>query len=288
MLKPSGVTLVLVLIAAAAARPARAAAAASPAAPTPSATPSAATVSPAPSASDALYKATSHRSFDDVDYWASVFDDPKRAEWQKPSELVAALGIRGGQSVADLGAGTGYFSRYLAAAVGERGTVFAVETEPNMVARLRERSESERTANVVPILASFDNPRLPPAAVDLVLVVDTYHHIDDRLAYLRRLARVLRRGGRIAIVDWEKRDLPVGPPMDHKLAREQVITEMESAGYELRDAPAVLPYQYVLIFAPRLGARPTQSVPAAPTSPPRGGTSAAHRHSRSMRKTIPR
>ncbi len=207
--------------------------------------------SPAPSITDALYKATSHRSFDDVGYWSSVFDDPTRAEWQKPAELVAALGLRPGQTVADLGAGTGYFSRLLATAVGETGTVLAVETEPNMVARLRERSESERTRNVVPILASFDNPRLPAASVDVVLIVDTYHHIDDRLPYLQRLIHVLRPGGRVAIVDWEKHDLPVGPPPDHKLAREQVVAEMQSAGYELRESPAILPYQYVLIFAPR-------------------------------------
>ena len=178
--------------------------------------------------------------------------------------VVRALGLRAGMTVADLGAGTGYFSRFLSAAVGPDGTVFALDPEPKMVEHLRARAEAERTGNVVPVLASLDDARLPAGAVDVILVVDTYHHIDDRLAYLRRLARVLRRGGRIAIVDWEKRDLPVGPPMDHKLAREQVITEMQSAGYELRDAPAVLPYQYVLIFAPRLGARPTQPVPASP------------------------
>jgi SAM-dependent methyltransferase len=86
--------------------------------------------------------------------------------------------------VADLGAGTGYFSRYLDAAVGPRGVVFAVDTEPNLVAYLRTRAE-ERTASVVPVLASRDDPRLPPRALDLVLVVDTYHHLDRRLAYLQ-------------------------------------------------------------------------------------------------------
>jgi predicted methyltransferase len=197
-----------------------------------------------------LYKATSRRSFDDVAYWSGVFDDPARDAWQKPAELVAALDLRPGMTVADLGAGTGYFSRHLSAAVGATGTVFAVETEPNMVAKLRERSKHEQTANVTPVLASFDNPRLPPRAIDLVLIVDTFHHIDDRLPYLRRLAAVLTPEGRVAIVDWEKRDLPVGPPPDHKIAREQVVAEMESAGYVLRAAPAVLPYQYFLIFAP--------------------------------------
>src|SRR5205085_1291085 len=157
--------------------------------------------------------------------------------------------LRDGMAVADLGAGTGYFSRRLSQAVGAGGTVFAVETEPNMVAKLRERSEQEATANLVPVLASFGNPRLPPRAVDLVLIVDTFHHLDDRLTYLRRLAAALKPGGRVAIVDWEKHDMPVGPPAEHKLAREQVVRELESAGYQLRESPAVLPYQYLLIFA---------------------------------------
>jgi ubiquinone/menaquinone biosynthesis C-methylase UbiE len=195
--------------------------------------------------------ATSHRSFADVDQWAKVFDDPARDAWQKPAEVVRALALRPGMCVADLGAGTGYFSRHLAAAVGAEGSVLAVDPEPNMVAHLRARAERERTPNVVPILASPDNPRLPAGASDLILVVDTYHHIDGRLAYFRALRRALRAGGRVAIIDWQKRELPVGPPMEHKLARDQVIGEMKAAGYTLSDEPDVLPYQYFLVFHPR-------------------------------------
>jgi ubiquinone/menaquinone biosynthesis C-methylase UbiE len=150
--------------------------------------------------------------------------------------------------VADLGAGTGYFSRYLDAAVGPTGVVFAVDTEPNLVAHLRTRAEQERTARIIPILASLDDPRLPPHALDLVLIVDTYHHLDDRLAYLRRLSRALKPRGRVAIVDWQKHDLPIGPPPEHKLARSQVVEEMQAAGYVLVGEPVLLPHQYVLIF----------------------------------------
>ena len=130
--------------------------------------------------------ATSTHDFADVKYWSSVFDDPARDVWQKPKELVASLDIRRGSVVADLGAGTGYFSRYLAAAVGPDGTVLAVETEPNLVAHLRERAERENTPNVEPVLASPADPRLPAGGVDVILVVDTYHHIDDRRTYARR------------------------------------------------------------------------------------------------------
>ena len=197
------------------------------------------------------HDATSRHSFDDVEHWTKVFDDPGRDAWQKPTALVEALELRPGACVADLGAGTGYMSRHLAAAVGPRGTVLAVDTEPNLVVHLRARAEREGTANVVPVLASPDNPRLPTGMVDLVLVVDTYHHLDDRLRYLRALREALRPGGRVAIVDWHERPLPVGPPPEHKLARARVLAEMDEAGYALVGEPDVLPYQYFLIFRPR-------------------------------------
>ena len=189
--------------------------------------------------------------FEDVAKWTKVFDDPARDEWQKPGALVQALKLTPGTRVADLGAGTGYFSGYLSKSVGDEGTVFAVDTEPNLVVHLRERAEHEDTPKVVPILASPDNPRLPAASVDVVLIVDTYHHIDARRTYFLGLQRSLTRDGRVAIIDWHKRDLPVGPPPSHKLAREQVLEEMVAAGYVLVEEPSVLPYQYFLIFRPR-------------------------------------
>jgi ubiquinone/menaquinone biosynthesis C-methylase UbiE len=197
------------------------------------------------------HDATVHHPFDDPEQWSKVFDDPGRDAWQKPHELVDALHLQPGQRVADLGAGTGYFSRVLSAAVGADGTVFAVELEPNLVTHLRDRAEREHTKNVVPVLASADDPRLPTGSVDVVLIVDTYHHVDDRITYFRSLRRALRPAGRVAIVDWQKRPLPVGPEMDHKLARETVVDEMAEAGYRLADEPTFLPYQYFLVFAPR-------------------------------------
>jgi len=206
--------------------------------------------------------ATSHHDFANVEYWSSVFDDPARDAWQKPRELVAALGLARGNIVADLGAGTGYLSRRLAAAVGPEGTVLAVETEPNLVVHLRERAEREKTPNVVPVLASATEPRLPVGLVDLILVVDTYHHVDDRRTYFRALRRFLRPDGRVAIVDWQKRELPVGPAMDHKLPREQVLDEMQASGFRLAAEHTMLPYQYFLIFAQ---AEPDADRPGTPT-----------------------
>ena len=193
-------------------------------------------------------RATATHRFDDVGYWKKVFDDPKRDAWQKPAELVAALQIPAGATVADLGAGTGYFARYLSQAVGPNGAVLAVEVEPSLIAYLRERAEREQLANVTPLLGSLDNPRLPPASTDLILIADTYHHLDHRRAYLPLLIRALRPGGRVAVVDWKPGKLREGPEPSHKLAAEKVIAEMSDAGLALVGRPDILPYHYVLIF----------------------------------------
>src|SRR5262249_61498145 len=113
------------------------------------------------------------------------------------------------------------------------------------------RPAPERPANARPIQAAPHDPHLPAAGVDAVLVVDTYHHIDDRIGYFRRLQRALRPEGRVAVVDWHKRPMPVGPEMEHKIAREQVVEEMEAAGYRLADEPRVFPCPYFPLFQPR-------------------------------------
>jgi len=193
--------------------------------------------------------ATSHRRFDDAAYWSKVFDDPKRDDWQHPERLVAALSLAPGMSVADLGAGTGYFSGRLSAAVGPDGVVFAVEVEPNLVAHLRDRAEREKTPNVVPVLASANNPRLPALSVDLALFVDAYHHVDGRRDYLKVLRRSLKPHARVAIVEWKPGPRPFGPKEeDHKIPREQVAREMTAAGFEAIPVPDLLPHQYFVMF----------------------------------------
>jgi ubiquinone/menaquinone biosynthesis C-methylase UbiE len=194
--------------------------------------------------------ATSHHPFDETEKWAKVFDDPARDAWQKPAETVAALGLRPGMIAADLGAGTGYFESYLSRAVGAGGLVLAIDPEPKMVQYLGQRARREGLTNVVPVLGLNDDPFLPKGRVDRVLIADTYHHIDDRLEYFGRMREVLAPGGTVAVVDFHKRPLPVGPPPAHKLAREQVVDEMQKAGWRLADEKTFLPHQYFLIFAP--------------------------------------
>jgi ubiquinone/menaquinone biosynthesis C-methylase UbiE len=187
----------------------------------------------------------------DLDAYIAHLADPKRDAWQKPDELVAALGLRPGQTACDVGAGPGYFTLRLARAVGPSGRVFAVDVEPKILDALRERLAAAKLRNVTPVLALADDALLPPAACDVILIVDTYHHFPERTAYLRRLAAALKPGGRIVNVDYHKRPTPVGPPMDHRLSRETFLEEAKAAGLAVAGEPDILPYQYVVVLRPR-------------------------------------
>ncbi|MCB9762679.1 MAG: methyltransferase domain-containing protein [Alphaproteobacteria bacterium] len=192
--------------------------------------------------------ATVTHGFEDVERWSAVFDDPARDAWQKPAELVAALDLPAGAVVADIGAGTGYFNAHLARAVGPEGKVIAVDIEPGLVAHMAARAEAEETPQVEARLGQPDDPALQPGEVDLVLLVDTYHHIDGRVDYFTRLRDDVRDGGRLVVVDFKPGELPVGPPPEHRLAPETVQAELEQAGWQLSSAPELLPYQFVHIY----------------------------------------
>ena len=192
--------------------------------------------------------ATVHHRFDDAARWAKVFDDPARDAWQKPAELVAALDLHPGQVVADIGAGTGYFNRKLARAVGPDGRLIAVDVEPTLIEHMTARAARELTPNVEARLGAFDDPGLADDEVDLVLLVDTYHHIDDRRGYFGRLLDAMKPGGRLVVVDFKPGDLPVGPPPQHRISVVQVTDELTRAGWELQGSPDLLPYQFVRIY----------------------------------------
>jgi cyclopropane fatty-acyl-phospholipid synthase-like methyltransferase len=188
-----------------------------------------------------------HQRFQDAERWSRVFDDPARDAWQKPDEVIRALRLAPGAAVADVGAGTGYFAVRLARALPQ-GRVYGADLEPDMVKFLGERAAREGLANLSPVQARFEGPNLP-AAVDLVLMVDTYHHIDQRPDYFRRLSSSLRPQGRVAIIDFTL-DSPTGPPKRHRVAPDVVKEEMARAGYRLAEEHRFLPNQYFLVFAP--------------------------------------
>ena len=186
----------------------------------------------------------------DLEEYLHRLEGEDRAVWQKPDEVVAALALRPGDVACEIGAGPGYFSLRLARAVGERGHVFAVEAHPRMLEVLRDRIAAAGVANVTPILALQADPLLPPSSCDLALIVNTFHHFPDGAAYLRRLARALKPGGRIVIVDFHERELPVGPPPEHKLSREAFLRVAGEAGLKLDREETFLPWQYFLTLAP--------------------------------------
>jgi ubiquinone/menaquinone biosynthesis C-methylase UbiE len=156
------------------------------------------------------------------------------------------MGIAKGMTVADVGAGTGYFLPYLARAVGPTGKVLALDIEPDLVRYMRERAAREGLANVEARVVATDDPALPAGRVDRVLVVDTWHHIDGREAYAAKLAAALAPGGAVYVVDFTMAALH-GPPPHHRLAREQVERELASAGLAIGAANVALPEQYVVV-----------------------------------------
>jgi len=188
---------------------------------------------------------THRHSFGDAEKWAHVFDDPERDAWQKPHQVIEALGLRPDAVIADIGAGTGYFAVRFANMV-PAGKVYAVDVEPGMVRYLAERAKKEKRANLVAVKGAAGDPRLPEKA-DLVVLVDVYHHIEQRERYFRALAASLKPGGRIAVIDF-RMDSPSGPPKSARVAPERVKAELAAAGYALAEEYGFLPRQYFLVF----------------------------------------
>jgi SAM-dependent methyltransferase len=188
-----------------------------------------------------------HR-FSGAEKWAQVFDDPERDAWQKPHEVLQALKLAPDATVADIGSGTGYFAVRFAHVV-PKGRVYGVDAEPDMVRYLAERAKREGLANLTAVAARPNDPGIP-SAVDLVILVDTYHHVPDRERYFRNLQKSLKLGGRLAIIDFTL-DSPVGPPRRARIPAETVKKELARAGYALAEEHAFLPNQYFLVFRPQ-------------------------------------
>jgi ubiquinone/menaquinone biosynthesis C-methylase UbiE len=173
-----------------------------------------------------------------------VFDDPSRDAWQRPDEVLGALELEPTMVVADVGAGTGYFSVRLARAV-PRGEVLATDLEPDMVRFLRERARREQLPNLRSVQATRTTSGLAARSVDRILVVHLWHHLAEREAYARRLALALRPGGRLVIVDFNP-SADRGPPASMRVAAETVVAELGGAGLSARVSPVALPDQYIV------------------------------------------
>jgi len=182
-----------------------------------------------------------HHPPTDAAEYARALSDPSRDAWQKPHEVITALALKPTESIADIGAGPGYFARRFA---HHADTVYAVDIDE----KLLKMGADGAPANYKTILAAPDDPRLTAASVDTIFFCDVLHHISGRSAYYKKLDQALKPGGRIVIVDFYKRELPVGPPPSMKLDRDQVIAEFKTAGFRLAKSYDFLPHQYFLVF----------------------------------------
>ena len=172
------------------------------------------------------------RSPADVQDFIQALTSDERIAELRPDRVIAALMLPEDAIVADLGSGPGVFTLPLAREL-RRGVVYAVDVEPQQLDALRQRLIEADLHNVVPVLASFSTPHLPPAHLDLILLVDTYHHIQDRVEYFRRLRTALRPGGRIAIIEYKAGELAVGPPVETSLPEGLRQEELQAAGFSL-------------------------------------------------------
>jgi ubiquinone/menaquinone biosynthesis C-methylase UbiE len=178
----------------------------------------------------------------DAQEYARVLEDPQRDTWQLPHRVITALDLRPSEVVADIGAGTGYFSRRFAHHVQK---VYAVDID----AKLLEIAKKDAPANMEMVLASTDDPKLPAASVDTIFFCDVLHHIENRPAYYEKLAKALKPGGRIVNIDFHKdKPAPFGPPEAMRIAEADVVKELEAAGFRQTKTFNLLPYQYFQVF----------------------------------------
>jgi ubiquinone/menaquinone biosynthesis C-methylase UbiE len=183
-----------------------------------------------------------------------LLEGPDRDAWQRPEQIMDHLGIAEGSIVADLGAGGGWFTIRLAMRVGPNGRVYAQDIQPGMIGAINRRVDREGLKNVKTVLGTADDPQLP-APVDVVLIVDAYHEMDDPQTLLRNVRKSLKPGGRLGIVEFTKNGHGPGPPMEERVDPERVIRDAQAAGLRLESRGNFLRYQYLLEFVANSGAQ---------------------------------
>jgi ubiquinone/menaquinone biosynthesis C-methylase UbiE len=178
---------------------------------------------------------------------AAWLERPEREEEERPSVLIRNLGLSPADVVADVGAGTGYFAFRIAPLVAH-GKVLAVDIQPEMLEHIQRRRTETGLRNVEPVLGTFDDPKLPPASVDLVLLVDVYHEFSHPREMMLAIASALKPGGRLALVEYRAEDSDVPIKRLHKMSERQAIREMNAVGLVWIETRSVLPWQHLMFF----------------------------------------
>ena len=189
-----------------------------------------------------------HRVFNPAYTFALDWHD--RDVWQKPEDVMSVLDVVEGDVVADIGAGSGYFSEWLSRRVGPSGRVYATDVQDAMLSTLRRRVVDRGLTNVEVVRATFDDPTLPDACCKVVLFSSVYKEIDGRVAYMRKVTHALEPGGRVAILEYRPDAAGPGPPPELRLDARQVIDELGTAGFALVARHEFIDRQYLLVFAP--------------------------------------
>jgi ubiquinone/menaquinone biosynthesis C-methylase UbiE len=180
-----------------------------------------------------------------------MLEGPDRDQWQQPEQVMDVLGIADGSRVADLGAGGGWFTIRLGRRVGPNGRVYAQDIQPLMLDAIRRRVKAEGLTNVVPVLGTPTDPKLPQG-LDAVLIVDTYPQVSDPVALLENVVKSLAPHGRVGIIDFKTDGAGgPGPPPSDRIEPEVIVRDAERAGLQLRSHETFLRYQYVLVFTKR-------------------------------------
>lgn len=189
-----------------------------------------------------------HHPPQNIRRYIQILESPSRDAWQQPQKVMAKLHLKPGDRIADVGSGPGYFTLRFARAVGPTGKVYAVDISGAMLDDLQRRAKADHLKNIHTILAKPHDPELPPESVNAIFICDTFHHISDRASYFPLLVRALKPRGRLIVVDFYKRPLPLGPPVHMKIPKAQMIHEAEAAGFHLVHQYNFLRYQYFLVF----------------------------------------
>ncbi len=179
---------------------------------------------------------------------AGWLERPEREAEEAPSKALAALELKPGMVVADIGAGSGYYTSRISKLVGATGKVYATDIQPGMIELLNRRIQSEGLANVTPILGGMDDPKLPPNSIDLAIMVDVYHELQTPQVFLQKLREVFKPGGRLVLVEFRKEDARVPILEVHKMSVAEVKTELEAEGFVLDKVIDVLPWQHIIVL----------------------------------------
>ncbi|MFH0974394.1 MAG: class I SAM-dependent methyltransferase [Spirochaetota bacterium] len=187
------------------------------------------------------------KPFENVNKYIDFLERKDRTAWQKPDLVISSMGLKGSESIADIGAGSGYFTFRFASAL-QKGRVIAIDAEPDMIRHIHHKSMMTGIKNIQVILASYDNPRVPKD-IDIVFICDVLHHVKNRTEWLMKLNTEMRKGSKLVLIEFKEGNLPEGPPKKMKIPGKEMLSIVTEAGFKLvKQNNDLLPYQYYYEF----------------------------------------